>query len=128
MKKRYVILDRDGTIMLDKHYLADPAGVELEHGAVQGLKRLKKLGLGLVLVTNQSGLNRGYFGAESVEAIHGRLRELLAPHGVDFDGVYLCPHTPEEDCSFRKPRPGLIEQAAAELGFDPAECFVIGDK
>ena len=123
-----VFLDRDGTVIAERHYLHDPAGVELLPGAAAGLRAMQSLGLRLVLVTNQSGVGRGYFGRDAVERVHGRLLELLEREGVDLDAIYLCPHTPEESCSCRKPLPGLIERAAHDLGLDPAHSFVIGDK
>ena len=123
-----VFLDRDGTVIAERHYLHDPAGVELLPGAAEGLRRMQALGLWLVLVTNQSGVGRGYFGRDALERVHGRLLELLEREGVDLDAIYLCPHTPEEACSCRKPRPGLIQRAVADLGVDPARSFVIGDK
>ena len=123
-----VFLDRDGTVIAERHYLHDPAGVELLPGAAEGLRRMQALGLRLVLVTNQSGVGRGYFGRDAVERVHGRLLELLEREGVDLDAIYLCPHTPEEACSCRKPLPGLIQRAVADLGIDPAQSFVIGDK
>jgi D-glycero-D-manno-heptose 1,7-bisphosphate phosphatase len=128
MRRRVALLDRDGTIIAERHYLATPDGVELLPGAVEGLRRLAALGIGLVVVSNQSGLSRGYFDQVTLDAIHERLRELLAQGGVTLDGIYVCPHTEEHACDCRKPRPGLVRQAAAELGFDPAEAFVLGDK
>jgi D-glycero-D-manno-heptose 1,7-bisphosphate phosphatase len=126
--KRYVLLDRDGTIIADRHYLSDPAGVELLPGAAAGLRALQRLGLGLVVLSNQSGLGRGYFQEADLWAVHERLRQLLAAEGIRLDGSYYCPHLPEEACACRKPGPGLVEQAAAQHGFDPGQCFVIGDK
>lgn len=126
--KGAVFLDRDGTVIVEKHYLHDPAGVELLPGAAEGLRRMRELGLVLVLVTNQSGVGRGYFGRGDVERVHGRLIELLAEQGVRLDAIYSCPHAPDAGCDCRKPAPGLITRAAAELGLDPASCFVIGDK
>lgn len=123
-----VFLDRDGTVIADKHYLHDPAGVELLPGAAEGLRRMAALGLRLVLVSNQSGVGRGYFGRGDVERVHGRLVELLDAEGVRLDAFYICPHAPGEDCSCRKPRPGLVERACRELGLDAAASFVIGDK
>ncbi len=127
-----VFLDRDGTVIAERHYLHDPAGVELLPGAADGLRRMKALGLRLVLVTNQSGVGRGYFGRDAVERVHGRLLELLESQGVDLDAIYLCPHTPDDACSCRKPLPGLILRAASDLDLDlgtlPSRCFVIGDK
>lgn len=122
------ILDRDGTVIVDKDYLADPEGVELLPGSAEGLRRLRALGLRLVIVTNQSGVGRGYFSADAMHAVNDRVREILAASGAPVEGIYACPHGPDENCACRKPQPGLIEQAAADLGFDPAECVVIGDK
>jgi D-glycero-D-manno-heptose 1,7-bisphosphate phosphatase len=126
--RRFVLLDRDGTIIVERHYLADPNGVELLEGAVEGLHHMRDLGLGLVVVTNQSGVGRGYFDVEGVEMVHSRLREMLTGHGIYLDGIYFCPHTPEDGCDCRKPRPGLVHRAAEELHFDPQAAFVIGDK
>jgi histidinol-phosphate phosphatase family protein len=123
-----VFLDRDGTLIAERHYLHDPAGVELLPGVAEALRRMQRLGLRLVLVTNQSGVGRGYFGRDAVERVHGRLLELLEDEGVHLDAIYLCPHTPEEACACRKPGPGLIERAVADLGVDPSQSFIIGDK
>jgi D-glycero-D-manno-heptose 1,7-bisphosphate phosphatase len=128
MKRRVALLDRDGTIIAERQYLATPDGVELLPGAPEGLRRLMELDLGLVVVTNQSGLSRGYFDRTTLDAIHDRMRQLLARAGVALDGIYVCPHTAEDACDCRKPGPGLVRQAAADLGFDPVEAFVLGDK
>jgi D-glycero-D-manno-heptose 1,7-bisphosphate phosphatase len=128
MARRFVILDRDGTIIVDKNYLADPEGVELIAGAAMGLRRLAQLGLGLIVVTNQSGIARRLFDWSAVQAIHQRMADLLAVEGVRLDGIYVCPHTAEDGCTCRKPRPGLVQQAALELAFEPRMSFVIGDK
>lgn len=127
MSGRYVIIDRDGTVIYDRHYLSDPAGVELLPGAAEGLKRLTEMGFELVLLSNQSGVNRGYFDHGSVRACNERMAELLRPHGVRFAAMYYCPHTPEENCGCRKPATGLMEQAARDLGFDPVDAFMVGD-
>ncbi len=128
MTRRWALLDRDGTLIVERHYLATPDGVELLPGVVEGLRRLAELGLGLAVVTNQSGLSRGYFDRATLDAIHERLRELLAHSGVSLDAIYVCPHTDEHECECRKPRAGLVRQAAAELAFDPAAAFVLCDK
>jgi histidinol-phosphate phosphatase family protein len=122
------VLDRDGTIIAEKVYLSDPRQVELLPGAAEGLRHLARLGLGLVVVTNQSGVGRGYFDLAAVQRVHQRMADLLAAEGVKLSGIYLCPHLPDDDCDCRKPRPGLVEQAAADLGFEPASAVVIGDK
>jgi D-glycero-D-manno-heptose 1,7-bisphosphate phosphatase len=121
-------LDRDGTIVVDKHYLADPDGLELLPNALEGLRELRELGAMLVVVTNQSGVGRGYFPIEAVEPMHERLRELLAEGGVELDAIYVCPHAPDDGCACRKPGSALFERAAADLGLDLAESFVLGDK
>lgn len=127
MTRRFVLLDRDGTIIVEKHYLSDPDGVELIGGAAEGLRRLRALGLGLAVVTNQSAIGRGYFDRSRLGEIHQRLAEMLAAEDIQLDGIFFCPHTPDDECACRKPRPGLIEQAAAALDFDPSTSFVIGD-
>lgn len=126
-ERRFVALDRDGTIIVERHYLSDPDLVELLPGAASGLRQLRELGLGLVVVTNQSPIGRGYFDETRLELIHQRLVELLAAEGVELDGVYFCPHTPDDNCSCRKPRPGMLKLAAQELNFELPDCFVIGD-
>jgi D-glycero-D-manno-heptose 1,7-bisphosphate phosphatase len=123
-----VFLDRDGTIVVDKHYLSDPDGLELLPNALDGLRELRDLGARLVVVTNQSGVGRGYFPAEVIEPMNERLRELLAEGGVELDGIYVCPHAPDDGCACRKPGSALFEQAADELGLDLGESFVLGDK
>ncbi|MBI4446478.1 MAG: HAD family hydrolase [Acidobacteria bacterium] len=126
--RRFVILDRDGTLNVERNYLSDPAGMELLPGVLEGLRHLRALGLGLLVVTNQSGVGRGFFDLSRLDAIHARLEELLAAGGVRLDGIYWCPHKPEDDCRCRKPKNGLLVQAAEELNFDPRRCFVVGDK
>jgi D-glycero-D-manno-heptose 1,7-bisphosphate phosphatase len=126
--RHFVLLDRDGTLNVERHYLSDPDQVELLPNAARGLAEMSQMGLGLVVVTNQSALGRGLFDAARLEQIHDRLRELLRAEGVRLDGIYACPHLPADDCRCRKPRPGLVETAANELGFRPAAAFVVGDK
>lgn len=127
-RRRFVVLDRDGTMIVEKHYLSDPEGVELLPRVVGGLRHLSALGLGLVVVTNQSGIGRGLFDTTCLARIHRRLCALLAAESIHLDGIYFCPHTPEDDCACRKPGTGLLQRAAQELDFDPEAVFVIGDK
>lgn len=126
--KKFVILDRDGTIILECNYLSDHSQVELIPNAASGLKKLKEMGLGLLVVTNQAGIGRGYYSLDDLKLIHKRMADLLAKEGVILDGIYFCPHKPDDNCSCRKPKLGLIEKASKEHNFDPKECFVIGDK
>ncbi|ABC24358.1 D-glycero-alpha-D-manno-heptose-1,7-bisphosphate 7-phosphatase [Rhodospirillum rubrum] len=127
-RPRVVLLDRDGTLNEEVHYLARPDQLVLIPGAVAGLRRLRDLGLTLVVVTNQSGLERGYFSNADLEAIHRRLIDMLAAEGIVLAGIFVCPHGPDSDCECRKPKPGLVDAARHALGFDPAEAFMIGDK
>ncbi|MBE0656967.1 MAG: HAD family hydrolase [Bryobacteraceae bacterium] len=126
-RRRYVLLDRDGTLIVHRPYLGRVDQVELVPGVVEGLQNLSQLGFGLAVLTNQSGIGRGYFTAEDVDRIHAKIREELAAAGVVIDGFYCCPHVPEDHCTCRKPEPGLALQAAGELGFELAESFLIGD-
>jgi D-glycero-D-manno-heptose 1,7-bisphosphate phosphatase len=126
--KRFVILDRDGTLIAERNYLSSPDGVELLANAATGLRRFKELGWGRLIVTNQSGIGRGYFSSDAVDAIHSRMVELFAQGGAEIDGMYVCPHAPEDDCECRKPKPGLVLKAAADWGFKPSNCVFIGDK
>jgi len=125
---RLVLLDRDGTINEERNYLSSPDELELLPGAAEGIRRMRDLGLAVVVVTNQSGVGRGYFTAETVAAVHQRLGELLAAGGAKVDAFYVCPHTPDDDCDCRKPAPGLARQAAAEFQADLSRSFVVGDK
>ena len=127
-QKRFVALDRDGTIIVERAYLSDPRQVKLYPGAAHGLRQLSEMGLGLVVITNQSAIGRGMFDEARLGLIHKRLYEILEDEDVHLGGVYYCPHKPDDDCRCRKPRPGLMELAAKELGFDPGACFVVGDK
>jgi D-glycero-D-manno-heptose 1,7-bisphosphate phosphatase len=126
-ERRFVLLDRDGTLIVEKHYLSDPDQLELIEGAAEGLRRLAARGLGLALVTNQSGIARGFFDDARLEAIHARLVERLRAEGIALDGIFVCPHHPDAGCPCRKPRTGLVLRAASELGFEPARAFVVGD-
>lgn len=126
--KRFVILDRDGTIIAEKDYLSDPDDVELLPGAAEGLREMSSLGLGLIVMTNQSGVGRGYFDLDTLNVIHEKMIALLSDVGVSVDGIYFCPHRPDDSCLCRKPLPGMIEQAVRDLTFDPEKCFMIGDK
>lgn len=125
---RYVVFDRDGTLIADKHYLADPAQVELLPGACEALTRIHELGLGAIIVTNQSGIGRGYFDLAAAGRVNGRMMTLLGDSAKPIRGIYLCPHDPAQPCDCRKPKTGLLKQAARELKFKMEECFVVGDK
>tara|TARA_R110000868_G_scaffold2384_6_gene17704 strand:- start:13353 stop:13868 length:516 start_codon:yes stop_codon:yes gene_type:complete len=123
-----VLLDRDGTINIDRHYLSDPDGLEFLPGAVEGLQTLRDVGAVFAIVTNQSGIGRGYFDIVTAEAVNARLVEMLREQGVEIAFVGLCPHAPEEGCDCRKPAPKLALEAAAATGLPLDQAWVIGDK
>ncbi len=122
-----VFLDRDGTLIHDVGFLDDPTRLEWLPGVLDGLARLKAAGARLVVVTNQSGVARGLITSRQLEAIHARLRTELSARGVEVDGLYVCPHHPDDRCACRKPEPGLVTQARRELGLPPGPEYVIGD-
>lgn len=124
----FALLDRDGTIIVEKHYLHDPDEVELLPSVAEGLLALRNHGFGLVVVTNQSGIGRGYYSEREMTAVNDRMAELLAGYGVSFDGVYFCPHRPEDGCLCRKPLTGMGDAAIQDLGFTPRNTVVMGDK
>lgn len=125
---KFIVLDRDGTLIYECHYLSEVDQVELLPGAVEGLKQFVAIGWRLVVVTNQSGIGRGYFDEDRLGQIHQRLRSLLTVEGITLAGIYHCPHRPDDGCGCRKPAPGMLHQAAQDLDFDPSQCIVIGDK
>jgi D-glycero-D-manno-heptose 1,7-bisphosphate phosphatase len=127
-KRRFIVLDRDGTIIEEREYLSQPEQVTLIPGAGAALRELQQMGFGLVVITNQSGVGRGIFDQAQLEHVHERLRELLSREGVHLDGLYVCPHKPDDNCACRKPKLGLLQKAAEDLGFRLENSIVIGDK
>jgi D-glycero-D-manno-heptose 1,7-bisphosphate phosphatase len=125
--KRVALIDRDGTIIVDRVYLRDPDGIEFAPGAIEGLRLLRDAGFALVLITNQSGIARGYFDAARLEQIHNRLKFMLAAEGLRLEAIYVCPHGPDDGCDCRKPAPGMVKSAMRDLGFGPDEAVLIGD-
>lgn len=118
-----VLFDRDGTLIADRHYLGDPAGVTPLPGARVALRRLRDAGLAVGVVSNQSGVGRGLLTGEQVRAVNERVEEKLGP----FSYWAVCCHAPDAGCGCRKPAPGLVIQAAEAIGVTPADCAVIGD-
>ncbi|MCU1670662.1 MAG: hydrolase, HAD-superfamily, subfamily [Blastococcus sp.] len=118
-----VLFDRDGTLVHDFPYNGDPDWVRPVDGAREALDRLRTRGVRLGVVSNQSGVARGLISRAQVDACNARLAELLGP----FDTVQVCPHGPDDGCACRKPAPGMVKAACAELDVDPARCVVVGD-
>ena len=130
-----VFLDRDGTINEQMGYVNHLSRFQLLPGVARAIRSLHEAGLPVVVVTNQSGLARGYFPESLLDQVHAELHRLLAEEGAHLDGLYVCPHHPEArderfrlDCDCRKPRPGLLERAAAELGLDLGRSYMVGDR
>lgn len=135
MRRRAVLLDRDGTICREVGYVNDISRLELLDRSAEAIRRLNEAGLQTVAVTNQSGVARGYFGEELLADVHDRLRELLAERGARLDGIYYCPHHPETGderyrcrCHCRKPGPGMLHRARDEMGVDLASSYMVGDR
>lgn len=126
--KRAVFLDRDGTIIEDKDYLHLPEEVVIYPGVGAALKRLQDAGFVLVMVTNQSGVGRGYFPLEDVHLVHEHLTRELAREGVRFEKIYIAPEAPDAPSRGRKPSPQFLFDARDDLGVDLARSFMIGDK
>jgi len=125
--KPALFLDRDGTLIVDTGYPRDPALVEVLPGAIEALRELQR-DYALVIISSQSGIGRGLITEAEARAVHDRVIELFARGGVTFAGAYYCPHLPDAGCPCRKPAPGLLLDAARELGLDLAPSVMIGDK
>ncbi len=125
--KRFVFLDRDGTLVRDPGYVHRLEDYELLPGVVEGLRRLRAAGFELAIVTNQSGIGRGLFDEADFQRFQEHLLADLAQQGVPIAGTFHCPHRPEEHCPCRKPLPGLLERARDELGADLETSWMIGD-
>ncbi len=130
-----VFLDRDGTINVEKNYLHRIEDFQFIDGAPEAIKELNRAGYLVLVVTNQSGVARGYFSLAEVDALHQHLAQSLADAGAHIDGFYVCPHHPTAGegewrrvCSCRKGEPGLLLQAASEHGIDLSRSYMIGDK
>ena len=122
-----LFLDRDGTLILDKVYLADPAGVELIPGAIEGLSRARTLGYKLFLFTNQSGIGRGYHTLDDTLRVNARMEELLGLGSPLFAGVCIAPEAPGQPVVYRKPSPRYILEKIEQHRLDPAQCWMVGD-
>jgi len=121
--RRAVFLDRDGTIILDRGYVSRPEAVELLPGAARAIRRLNEGGFLVVIVSNQSGIGRGLLTPEQVAAVNRRVDELLGP----FDTWQVCPHGRDDGCTCRKPAPGMVKAACAELGVEASRTVLVGD-
>lgn len=123
-----VFLDRDGTTNRDTGYIKTPDELQIFPGAVEAVARLKQAGARVVMITNQSGVGRGLCSIETLGAIHAKLRAVFDAGGAPFDGLYYCPHHPDDGCACRKPGTVMVERAVADLGLDLSHVYVVGDQ
>ena len=135
VKRRAVFLDRDGTINVEREFLHRPAEFEFIHGAPQAIRLLNDAGFLVIVVTNQSGVARGYYDESAVSRLHRHLDAELARFGAAIDGYYFCPHHPAystgshgKSCACRKPQAGMLLKAANDFPLDLASSYLIGDK
>jgi D-glycero-D-manno-heptose 1,7-bisphosphate phosphatase len=134
MKQRAVFLDRDGTLVHPSHYPSSPGDLHLYSNIEHGLREIQQAGFMLVVITNQSGLARGYFTLDDLHSMHDYLTTELGRMGVRLNAIYYCPHHPEGvipelsiRCNCRKPQPGMLLQAALDLDLDLRQCWFVGD-
>ena len=125
---RAVFLDRDGTINEEVIYLSSVEQFRMLSGASKAIRMLNQKGWLVIVITNQSGLARGYFTEEELAVVHQKMKAALDGEGAQIDAIYVCPHQPEDGCSCRKPGTALFEQAAQEFDIDLSRSYAIGDK
>jgi D-glycero-D-manno-heptose 1,7-bisphosphate phosphatase len=125
---RAVFLDRDGTLIEEREYLSRPEGVAPLPGAGPALRSLREAGFKLFVVSNQSGVGRGYFSLEDVVRVNERMTEMFAAEGVRFDKIYIAPEAPDQPSRGRKPAPGFLLEARDQFSLDLPDSYVIGDK
>lgn len=127
---KFIILDRDGTIIKDSPYMSDPKKIEFLPKAILGLQKFRDAGYRFVIVSNQAGVARGYYDLETASKFNKELVAMLKSRGIKIEKTYICPHHPEftGSCSCRKPDVGMVKTAAAEFNIKPSQCFFIGDK
>lgn len=133
--KKIIFLDRDGTINVEKSYLHKWKDFEFEKNAIEGLKELRDLGYEFIVVTNQSGIGRGYYTEEDLKILNNQMTEKLKEFGIDILECFYCPHHPEKgvgkykvDCDCRKPNPGMLLRGIEKYDVDIENSFMIGDK
>lgn len=126
--RKALFLDRDGTLIVDKHYLAEASGVELLPGVVEGLRAALSKGYRLFLFSNQAGVGRGYFPVEAAHAVNARMEELIGLRRPLFEGICLATEAPDQPVLYRKPCPRYILETVSTLGLNPSACWMVGDR
>ena len=134
LKEKAVFIDKDGTLIPDIPYNVDPEKITLNEGVLEALVLLKERGYKFIMVSNQSGVARGYFEYNELQQVQDKIIELVSEAGIEFAGFYFCPHHPEgtveeysKECNCRKPAPGMLLKAAEELNIDLQNSWMIGD-
>lgn len=122
-----VFLDRDGTIARDVHYCRQVEDFELLPGVPEAIRMLNENGFKVVVITNQSGIARGYFTEDTLAQIHQKMKDELAKHGAWVDAIYYCPHHPDDNCECRKPKTALFHKAAKDYNIDLKASHAVGD-
>ena len=125
--KPAIFLDRDGTLNEGVGYVSHPSRFTLFPWTVEAIRAIRDEGFLAVMITNQSGIGRGYFSEEMLRGVHGDFQRLLEAAGTALDGIYYCPHRPDEGCECRKPKPGMLLRASKELGCDLSRSWMVGD-
>ena len=128
MPTRAVFLDRDGTLIVEKNYLHKPEEVVIYPGSAEALRRLTEAGYLIIMITNQSGVGRGYFTLEDVNRVHSHINGELAKGGARIEKIYIAPEAPDKPSRGRKPSPQFLFDARDEFGIDLGQSFMIGDK
>ncbi len=123
-----IFIDRDGTINEEVNYLDHPDQLRILPRCAAAIKKINQHDIKTIVITNQSGIARGYFTEKRLQEIHDRLKGLLAHEGAHLDGIYYCPHHPDDGCDCRKPASGMLKAAADEHGIELERSFVIGDQ
>lgn len=123
-----LFIDRDDTLIVDKVYLSDPAGVEILPGVPEGLRRARELGYRLFLFTNQSGIGRGYYTLDDAHRVNARMEELIGLPGPLFTEIGIAPEAPDQPSLYRKPSPRFILEMIAKHQLNPAHCIMVGDR
>ena len=128
MNRKTIFLDRDGVINEEKKdYVKNLKEFKIIDGSLQAIKLLKNNNFRVIIITNQSAINRGLLSVEKLNEIHDFLKNKLLDLDITLDGIYFCPHTPNENCMCRKPKPGLLQQAISELDINVKDSLMIGD-
>ena len=123
-----IFVDRDGTLIKDTGYIKDPSEINLLPNTIEGLKKITSLGAAVIMITNQSGISRGYFDLHQVNLLNEVLIKKLSSSGCKFAGIHICPHGPNEECNCRKPKIGLLQRASKSMNIPITRSVIVGDR